>query len=223
MGDKWRKGLSEIGGEVRVKLGIQPIILFILVFVWLMVNGEAVLGPRYFDRSILFLYALIFLMTFEAFKIQWMSPRKASLDSMTVRGFGIHVVSIILGVLVSVLILFPIYEWVLGLTIPIGVFTLANASLWAYVTYQLSVIVPIETLAFQYMWPLMIGPMWAQVAFAAFHWGVTGGDLNMMAMAMLLGLVWVGIARSRRFKYLNVSFVIGSHFAYNMFLFLYLV
>ncbi len=108
--------------------------------------------------------------------------------------------------------------------------TTPRSALYSTILLQVLFVAPSEELAFRliipnYLLTLFKKHYWflalivAQVFFALFHLSAYGGNLGSMAIAFVIGMIWVFAMRVRvQGNELGIGFTIGSHAAYNLIL-----
>jgi len=214
---------TEVKRTVLEKLSVPFLVFYSLLFMFFYTNGEAILGPQNFDKSVMTTYGLLFLFTAVAYLFHTRMTKKAVISPLLKTSLAVHVASLALGGLVTFVILFLVYEILLGFRVPAERQPIQeNPVFWAVCVFQISIVAPTEELTFRVLWPSMIGGMLAQVAFGFFHWMAYGGDLNAIAFAVAIGMVWwMVVSAHRKYGFLNVSFAIGSHATLNIMAWLY--
>ncbi|MDD3092132.1 MAG: hypothetical protein PHG80_10950 [Methanoregulaceae archaeon] len=108
--------------------------------------------------------------------------------------------------------------------------TTPRSVLYSTILLQVLFVAPSEELAFRliipnYLLTLFKKHYWfvalvlAQAGFALFHLSAYGGNLGSMAIAFVIGMIWVFAMRVKfAGKELGIGFTIGSHAAYNLIL-----
>lgn len=186
--------LSQAADTVESSFTISRYVTFPLVLVlilalsWVLVNGKSLIPEALYSLDLMVLYVSWFTLTGFAWLLWILNKhpeRKWAIKDLFSSSLVRAVPSMIIAALLSVLVLFLLFEVVLG----------ARASHFSWpllggliVLFGL-VVAPVEEIVFRYMWPCLIGGYASQLIFASFHAVVNNWNLNLFAFNFLFGII----------------------------------
>jgi hypothetical protein len=187
-------GLSQASDRVESSVTISRyttfplVLLIILTLSWLLVNGKSLIPEQFYTLDLMVLYVSWFLLTGFAWLL-WVlnkhSERSWAIKDLFSSSIVRAVPSMIIAAILSVLVLFLLFEVVLGARADSFSWELAGGLIVLFGF----VVAPVEEIVFRFMWPCLIGGYASQLIFASFHAVVNNWNLNLFAFNFLFGII----------------------------------
>jgi hypothetical protein len=213
--------------RLRKATSFPWLIILAVAFLWVFINGAAVLSPRFWSREMGVAYAVILTVFGFAFLLWAHGEGKlAQIRAMTSLSVGKALFSFMFGFVLTLGLMFVLLIQLAGFVFDA---TLSTRDLTTLVLVQVLVVAFVETISWQVMLAEMVGKWWSQLGFAGFHYAVAGFNVNTFLLFFLLGFIWRSIIERGELagsKWIvnpyNTAMTMGSHSAYNISLWLFL-
>ncbi len=213
------EGLTQVGTKVRKSRFVTTMTLGFLLFgaqLFVLIN----LG--YWGETMPWQTCILYMLIPLGFAV-YSSRTQAAVEGINLVRATMHAV---LGFWLTFFIVLLLYGAALGFEFG----TTPRSALFSTILLQVLFVAPSEELAFRliipnYLLTLFRKKYWifaliiAQLAFALFHLSAYGGNVASLAIAFIIGMVWVLSMRVKLGgRELGIGFTIGSHACYNLIL-----
>jgi hypothetical protein len=193
------------------------VLLIVILNIWLLNNGEAILPPDIYSQRISIIYGIILANIMAMWFIVLYAENRTHIIKEL---YQISIKDSVLGMLLGAVMVIVVFWLVFGAIMGNQPRDMSWEGYAALIVLHGLIVAPIETITAQKMVVDMLGKIPAAMFFAGMHGAVYGFNIGTLVFAFTMGYIWSRMIEFKTDKWyygmFGMGFVIAWHATYNI-------